>query len=74
VSDGSGSIDFGREEAISPFGNGFNVSGIFGVVAQSLPQLTNCHSQAILKINECILLPQPVPKLLAADYFARIFQ
>ena len=67
-------MDLGRKEAISPLGDGFNVPGILGVVAQSLPQLANCHPETILEINKCIFMPQPVPKLLPADYFARIFQ
>ena len=68
------SMDLGRQEAVSPPGYGLNVPGILGVVAQCLPQLADSHAQAVLEINKCIVLPEPVAKFLSADYFAAVVQ
>jgi hypothetical protein len=66
--------DFRNKEPIPSLWNRLNVSGIFGVIVQRLPQFANRHAEAAVKINERIVGPEAASKLLPADYFSRVFQ
>jgi hypothetical protein len=65
---------FRNKEPVSSLWNRLDVSGIFGVIVQRLPQLANRHPEAAVKINERIVRPEAVSKFLATDYFSRIFE
>jgi hypothetical protein len=65
---------FRNKEPISSLWNCLNVSGIFCVVVQRLPQLANRHAEAAVKINERISRPEAISKFLPADYFSGVFQ
>jgi hypothetical protein len=65
---------FRNKESISSLWNCLDVSGIFGVIVQRLPQLANRHPEAAVKINERIVRPEAASKFLATDYFSGVFQ
>jgi hypothetical protein len=81
--DPGGSFDFGSgigvvylrdQEAIAPLWNRLNVSGIFGVIVQRLPQLANRHPKAAVKIHERIAGPEATSKFLPADDLSGVFE
>ena len=65
---------FRNKEPISSLWNRLDVSGIFGVIVQRLPQLANRHPETAVKINERIVRPEVASKFLATDYFSGVFQ
>jgi hypothetical protein len=65
---------FSNKEPISSLWNCLDVSGIFGVIVQRLPQLANRHPEAAVKINKRISRPEAASKFLATDYFSRVFE
>jgi hypothetical protein len=65
---------FRNKEPISSLWNCLNVSGVFGIIVQRLPELANRHPKATVKINERIVTPQPASQLLPADDFSGVFE
>jgi hypothetical protein len=65
---------FGNKKPIPSLWNRLNVSGIFGIIVQRVPQLANRHSKAAVKINERIVRPEAGSELLPADDFSGVFQ
>jgi hypothetical protein len=65
---------FRNKKPISSLCNCLNVSGIFGVIVQRLPELANRHPEAAVKINERIVTPEAASKFLATDDFSGVFQ
>jgi hypothetical protein len=65
---------FRNKEPISSLWNRLNVSGIFGVIVQRLPQLANRHPEAAVKINERIVRPEATAKFVTTDYFSGVFK
>jgi len=66
--------DFRNKEPIPSLWNRLNVSGIFGIIVQRLPQLANRHSKTAVEINERIVRPEAGSKLLPADDFSGVFK
>ena len=54
--------------------NCLDVSGIFSVIVQRLPELANRHSEAAVEVNEGIARPEAASKFLAADDFSGSFE
>jgi hypothetical protein len=65
---------FRNKEPIASLGNCLDVAGGFGVIVQRLPQLSNGHPEAAVKINERIVRPEAAAKFLTTDYFAGAFK
>jgi hypothetical protein len=65
---------FSNKEPISSLWNCLNVSGIFGVIVQRLPQLANRHPETAVKINKRISRPEAASKFLPTDYFSGVVQ
>ena len=65
---------FRNEEPISSLWNCLNVSGIFSVIVQRLPQLANRHPEAAVKIYKRIARPEAASKFLPADDFSGVFE
>ncbi len=65
---------FRNKESISSLWNCLDVSGIFGVIVQRLPQLANRNPETAVKINERIVRPEAASKFLPADYLSGVFQ
>jgi hypothetical protein len=66
--------DFRNEEPIPSLWNCLNVSGIFGVIVQRLPQFANRYSKAAVKIHECIARPEAASEFLPADDLSGVFE
>jgi len=66
--------DVRNKKPIPSLWNRLNVSGIFSVIVQRLPQLADCYAEAAVKINERIVKPQAASKLLPADDITVFFQ
>jgi hypothetical protein len=63
-----------NKETISPLWNRLDVSGIFGVIVQSLSDLANRHPEAAVEVNKRIAGPEAASKFLAADHFSGSFE
>ena len=64
--------NFRNKESISSLWNCLDVSGIFGVIVQRLPQLANRHPEAAVKINERIARPEAASKFLTTDDYSGV--
>jgi hypothetical protein len=65
---------FSNKEPISSLWNRLDVSGIFGVIVQRLPKLTNGGAEAAVEVNKSIARPEAAAKFLAADDFSGSFE
>src|SRR5438445_3273906 len=63
-----------RQKAISPAGHGFDESGVFGRVAQRIPQPSDCGVDAVLEINKGVIGPQPPAQFFPRHHLARTLQ
>jgi len=50
-------IDVRSEEAISALGNGLDVAGVLGIIAQRLPQFANGYTEAAVEVDKRIVAP-----------------
>jgi hypothetical protein len=65
---------FRNKEPIASLGNCLDVAGGFGVIVQRLPQLSNRHAEAAVKIDERISRPEAASKFVATNYFSGAFK
>jgi hypothetical protein len=65
---------FRNKKPITPFWDGLDESGSFGVIAERLPELADSHAEAAVEINEGIAGPEAASKFLAADDFSGAFE
>lgn len=64
----------GSNKSVSPAGEGLNIAGLLGRIAQRPPQFIHRGVQTVLEINERPLAPDPFTQLLAGDHFAGVCQ
>lgn len=57
-----------RKEAVAAARDGLNKSRAFCCVAQGLAEAADGVIEAIFELDECILGPKPILKLLSPDY------
>jgi hypothetical protein len=68
------SPDLRYKEPVSALRDGLDVSGIFGVVVQRVPEFANRHPEAAVEVDEGVAGPEAAAKLLAADDFSGSFE
>ena len=62
------------DEAVTPFGQGFDKTRVLGVVAQGFAELIHGDSQAVVEINGRVRAPKPLLQSLAGNYLAWLLQ
>jgi len=61
-------------EAVTPARNGFDVTGIFGRVAQRSSQPVHRHIQTMFEFDKRVCPPKPVPQLFARHQLSGMLQ
>src|SRR5438045_3650768 len=65
---------YGRNELITPSGNGLNEPWILRIVVDGSAKFFQDYVQASIKVDVCPLWPQFLPEFLATDDLSRPFQ
>src|SRR5258707_15018393 len=63
-----------RDEAVTPTGQCFNETRIFGRVTESLSNLVNSRAKGVIEVDNRVLPPEPQLQLFSGDNLARVFE
>ena len=63
----------GRDEPVAASGNGFDESGIAGIIPKSFSDLQYRHSQALVEFDKGILRPKSVSNLFPRNNLSGAF-
>src|SRR4029077_13396982 len=66
-------LDYGRNETVSPAHYGLHESRLFGIVVKDLADLANRAIDAVVRIEENALTPNPLDDQLPADELPPMF-
>ena len=69
-----GRVDYQRDEAISPSSDGLYKTRLFRIVFQNVSDLANRTVDAVVRIEEYVLCPDPLDDLVPGDELSFLLQ